>query len=228
MYLGKIRTAFAVVGLATAAVFGVQSASAATFNFVSMADNNSDPNYIGSTELNWGDTAFAAGLTIDGITLVASGSNANNTFADAFFDSGNAGLGVCSTVGPATGGSGCATGVGSNTGDDNVSAAQGGETLTLDFGQGVSITDIFFRNAGHGALTGSLNLNGGVLGITGGVVTSGFALLTGQSVYSFEFSGNEFYISTATVAAVPLPAAGLLLLTAFGGLSAMRRRKQKT
>ncbi|MDW3224741.1 MAG: VPLPA-CTERM sorting domain-containing protein [Paracoccaceae bacterium] len=217
----KIRKAFAVAGVATLAFVGAHAASAATFDFVSIADNAGDANYIGGTELNWGDTAFAAGLTIDGITLIASGSNVNNNFADAFFDKGTAGLGVCSTV------LGCATGGPGNTADDNVSASQGGETLTLDFGTEVSITDIFFRAAGHGALTGSLNLNGGVLGITNGFATSGLSLLSGASVYDFKYTNSEFYISSAVVSAVPIPAAGLMLLTALGGLTAVRRRKQK-
>ena len=93
----KKHTTIAAAALAVS-LLGASAASSATFNFVSMADNAADANYIGSKELNWADTSFSGGLTIGGITLVASGSNANNPFADAFFDKGKAGLGVCSTV----------------------------------------------------------------------------------------------------------------------------------
>ncbi|MCB1312563.1 MAG: VPLPA-CTERM sorting domain-containing protein, partial [Sedimentitalea sp.] len=37
---------------------------------------------------------------------------------------------------------------------------------------------------------------------------------------------NQFYIGAATVAPVPVPAAGLLLLTALGGLGVARRRRK--
>lgn len=209
-------------------IVGASAASAATFNFVSMADNAGDANYIGATELNWADTAFAGGLTIDGVTLIASGSNLNGTFADAFFDKGNAGLGVCSTIGPVSGGSGCATGVGSNTGDDNVSAMAGGETLTLDFGRTIDVTDITFRNESHNPVNGSLDVVGlGTLTIFGGSVTAGAELLSGQSSYSFRYTGDEFYVSSATVSAVPLPAGVALMFTGLAALGAVGRRRKR-
>ena len=158
-------------------------------------------------------------------------SNANNAFADAFFDKGSAGLGVCSTP-SVVAGSGCATGIGTNTGDDNVSGAQGGETLTLDFGQVVNLSNLSFNSAQHPPLTGQVGLNGGILTIVGGMVTSGQALLSGSQVYNFSYlfgansNDNEFYIASATaVSAVPLPAGMLLMLTGFGAFGAVRRRK---
>lgn len=215
--------------IAGALIMAAQTASAAVFDFVSIADGP-DPNFIGAAELNWADTAFAAGLTIDGITLIASGSNGDMTAADAFFDKGTAGLGVCSTAGPGPGLSGCATGIGSDTSDDNVSGGHGGETLTLAFDMIVDLTDLFFRNAGHPPLTGSLAVNGGAVTVAAGVVTSGFSHLSGSSSYDFEWTGDEFYIASATaIAAVPVPAAGLMLLGALGGLGgfgAMRRRRK--
>lgn len=210
---------------ATAFLLTANASAAATFNFVSMADNNSDPNFIGSVEKNWSDV-FPGGLTIDGITLNASGSNVNQTFADAFFDKGNAGLGVCSTTHGSTGSSGCATGIGSNTSDDNVQNSQGGETLTLDFGKTVSISDIFFNDDGHVALSGGLNINGNAVTVSNGLVTDGFEFLSGSSVYNFSYTQSQFYLASATVAPVPLPATGFLFLSALGGLGLARRRRK--
>lgn len=220
----QIKTKGIAAAVAAVALMGASAASAATFDFVSMADNAGDANYIGGTELNWSDTAFAAGLTIDGITLVASGSNVdNNGLADAFFDKGNAGLGVCSS-------NSCATGVqGAITSDDNVSGMAGGETLTLDFGEIVDITSITFFQGHNSLLTGSLGLNGGTLVLNAGVITSGASLLSGASMFDFSYTGDEFYIATATaVSAVPLPAGVALLLTGLAGLGVAGRRKKTT
>jgi hypothetical protein len=218
---------FSKAALAGFALVIAQSASAATFDFVSMADNPGDANYILGSELNWQDTTFSSGLTIGGIELDASGSNVNNKSADAFFDKGTAGLGVCSTAGPSGGGSGCATNIGSDTSDDNVSGSQGGETLTLDFNQTVGLFDLFFRNSSHGAMNGSLTVNGGLLTVVAGLVTGGSNFLAGSAVYNFKYTGDQFYLSTVSVSAVPLPAAGLLLFGALGGLGAIGRRRRR-
>jgi hypothetical protein len=243
-----MKTIFRKTGTITAAAFsialmGASAASAATFDFRAMADYGNlltgDPNYIGGTELNWQDTAFAGGLTIGGITLIASGSNANSVngaFADAFFDKGNAGLGVCSTPDTASGDSGCASGLGPNPWDDNVSGYGGGETLTLAFNKVVDFTSLTFRNYNHTAgMTGVLELVGfGQLTVTNGVVTTGAEGLSGSNTYRFKYlfgtdtasnNANEFYISAASVSAVPLPAGMVLLLTGFGALGVARRRK---
>ncbi len=214
---------FSKAALASAVIMAASAASAATFDFVAMADNSGDANWIGLTELNWSDTDFALGLTIGGIKLVASGSNLNGTAADAFFDKGSAGLGVCSSVS-------CATGVsGAITSDDNVSGGHGGETLRLAFDSVVNLTNLFFRNSQHPALTGSLNINGGAVSVVGGVITGGFASLIGASTYDFQYTGDEFYVSTVTaeVSPVPLPAGGLLLLSGLAGVAALKRRKKR-
>ncbi len=242
LFKSRRSGALVSIGLALGLSALSTAASAISFNFANIADNNLNPNYIGSTELEWRETAFAGGLTIGGLTLIASGSNANGTTADAFFDKGNAGLGVCSTAQTSGGSpnSGCRSGGGTNTSDDNVSGAQGGETLTLAFDKSVKFDDILFRNAGHGLANGTLFINGDLFNIVNGALAN-LALLTGTNIWNFKYdtnnTGTEFYINLAEVSEapfdnvppVPLPAA----LPLYGtGLAVMGfigwRRKRKT
>jgi hypothetical protein len=103
----------------------------------------------------------------------------------------------------------------------------------LTFSKVVKISQLLFSAEGHGAFTGSLKINGAVTAVTGGVLNTA---LTG-SVFNFDYipvvlvpgvssSTNEFYISGATVSAVPVPASLPLLA---GGLVLagwfVRRRK---
>jgi hypothetical protein len=225
------KTGTMVAAALSIALLGASAASAATFDFVAMADNGPAPatrdvNYIGPNEGNW-QVFFAGGLTIDGITLDASGSNttsaAADALADAFFDKGNAGLGVCSSVSCSTQDA-KANVLGTDPSDDNVT---NGEVLTLNFNQLVNITSITFYEKHNKLLTGSLGLNGGTLMFdNNGVLTSGAELLAGASIFNFSYTTDEFYIATATaVSAVPLPAGMVLLLTGFGALGVARRRK---
>lgn len=213
-----LRSAVLALGVCTSMVAASGSVQAATFDFADIADNTL------VVEANWQDV-FPGGLTVDGITLNASGTNANNTPADAFFDKGNAGLGVCSSVS-------CATGVqGANTADDNVSNAQGGETLTLAFSTSVTFTDLLLRGANHGLANGTLFINGVLSTVVNGALTvPGLAALSATNVWDFKFdnvnnTGTEFYISSATVSAVPLPPALLLLGSALLGLGYISRRR---
>ena len=230
------------IGLALGLGMMSTTANAVRFDFQAIADNQGAIT-IGSTELEWRETTFSSGLQIGGITLVASGTNANNTLADAFFDKGNAGLGVCST--PQTGGSGpnsgCRSGGGTNVADDNVSGAQGGETLKLSFDKNVRLDDILFRNSGHGLATGSLFINGSLLNIASGILNAtDLASLAVSAVFDFAYNtaqgGTEFYIDFAevsvgpqgTINPVPLPAALPLYgtgLAVMGFLGWRRKRK---
>lgn len=76
----------------------------------------------------------------------------------------------------------------------------------------------------YGKLVGQIN-GGNFFAI--GTNYSGFAGATGQLLL-FNFDSNKSDNSgeiVATVTAVPLPAGGLLLLGALGGIAALRRRK---
>ena len=239
------------LGLALSAAMMVgQVASAAVFDFETLADNVKTAT---GYERNWNDvdgadvgnavSGFSGNtFTVGGIGVIASGSNVNETFSEAFLDStdgsGRAGLGVCSTE-PAGGGglfSGCGTTkLALNTADDNVSGIQGGETLNLQFvGGPVSIMGATFRNATHKLYdnttterTGTFALykNGTLFSSTASFVNFLWSSL-GSDVTSlgFKYTGKEFYLSTIT--AVPLPAGVLLLGSALGGLGLMKRRRK--
>lgn len=235
MKFGKsgIRSFLATATMCGGLAVGSTAANAITFDFAALADNIPG---IGGFEENWSVVAptLTDGTpgdnfwTISGLGVTASGSNVNGTPADAFLDSGNAGLGVCSSAS-------CTSGVsGAITSDDNVSGNAGGEKLTVSFTKTIEFDPaaFLFRKANHGLLTGSLLLNGLVAQIVGGALDLGTsdaglaATLTGQT-HTFEYSGDQFYLSSADAKVVPLPAALPLLAGGLSvlGFAAWRRRK---
>lgn len=226
------------LGLSVVTTVANSAVLTANFDFADMADNSGNAYYIGNYELEWRETAFALGLTIGGITLVASGSNANDHPADAFFDKSwggrKAGLGVCSTDSTSGAGpnSGCRSNGGTNRSDDNVNASEGGETLTLDFDRNVTFTDLFFRDDDHDPADGTLFINDVRYEIDDGLLSPfDLAVLTGTDIWNFRYDlghdGTAFYISSASVSAVPLPAALPLFGTGMGLLGFFGWRKKR-
>jgi hypothetical protein len=238
----KSGAALRAAALVVAVVAG-GPAVAATYNFAAIADGasfNSTAGQKSGFEGNWNavDSAgtppvVGAGHAIldAGIGVRGSAWNSLGTSADAYFDSSLAGLGVCSS--PT-----CKSGVaGAVTDDDNAGpiggfGGTGTETLSLAFSQDVSFTELVFRRRDHALANGAIDINGSSFSIANGSL--GAASLAALGLASqFDFTsvpvgtgGTEFYISSASVAPVPLPAAGMLLVAAMLGLGAAAGRRR--
>jgi len=238
-------------GALAVAMAAAQPASAAVFEFSTLADPNGSAG--GSNEGTWDtfpDThtgyagSFAGGVwTVDGIGVKASATNdasPGSTYdgaSEAYLDGwsgGPAGLGVCSTVNATS--HQCGTGSDDNTGFAGDLANPGVlETLILTFDTAVVLTDLTFRDRDHGEITDgtwAINVNGADTTLS--ALDGAFGDFGGSLVgTTFKFTktvdgGGDFYLDTAAVNAVPLPAAAWFLLTAVGGLFGARWLKRDT
>ncbi|GHF12269.1 hypothetical protein GCM10017044_02750 [Kordiimonas sediminis] len=210
--------------------FAMPSQAAVTFDFI-----NDDPNGADAPGAwnNKNERAEMDGtiLEFDGIYIEFS---ASSTYGDgyAYFDSGNAGLGVCSNIGDRTDFFGnvvsnqCVPGS-----DDNLTQ---GENLTLTFWYDAAGTqaaelqlyDIVFRNAAHEVITDyNFNVNGSDMAMGG--YDSGSV----NHSYTFAYANqnaNQYYISSiSAISAVPEPATWLMLILGFGMVGVATRRRNK-
>ena len=237
---------------ALAVALSAGTVSAATFDFQAIADgaafNTTGGPVPAGAEGCWASIVGAAttGIVSGGISVVAGGTGNNGlggtSTLNAYFDRGSAGLGVCGTL---TAGAQCNPSNDDNVGSmggTNNSAGLSFETLILTFSTRVAISALNLAGEGHGLFGGTVSINGtnfgpGAFAGVGGdysTLTAAALASLGQSViWSFQYvpvsqvsSTDEFYIDSITVAAVPIPAAGLMLLGALGGLAAVRRSRR--
>ncbi len=198
---------------AAASLLMAGSLQAATLDFVAEAAGN-ERGVVDGTTINF-----------DGVDVSFSALNGFAYFDDV--SGGPGGLGVCQTLDvndqcdPSS--------------DDNITITES-VTLTLD-----GTYDFFglsFNDAKHNSLDGNI-VDTLLIGINGLVeVRYTFAEAVAalfENVNKIRFvydtanegtTANQFYVSGATVSAVPLPAAGWLLIGGLGGLAAMKRRKK--
>lgn len=218
--------------LSFAAAFSIAgglAAQATTFNFANLADT------IG--ESTWETSSVSTGWTVAGLTVGASATTRDGDPASAYLDAGNAGLGVCS-------GTITATYQCDPSNDDNIGTSPGSaitnydnyETLVLDFSHQISLTSLTLRDSSHNLLSAGDEI--WIYNATANYsayFTVGLSNLldwgTGttwwfEMALAPDYTPTEFYISSISTSPIPLPAGGLLLLTALGGMAAARRRRK--
>jgi hypothetical protein len=216
-----------IAAAAFAATMAMAPAYAGIIDFANEADTN-------------GERGVASGSTIiiDGVNMRLSGTQGldiNQPFAASpYFDSGDAGLGVCKVL---TGSAQC-----SPSSDDNVTL---GEALKIEFlsddgtmSVSRNILGLAFDDGGHSPL--GLGNDGLIRIVTDtsdmaalfsvfiAMAAGADAFFQNVSTIEFFYNNQQFYVNALDVSEIPIPGALPLLLSGLAGLGfAGRRRKSK-
>ncbi|MEE4346566.1 MAG: VPLPA-CTERM sorting domain-containing protein [Paracoccaceae bacterium] len=199
-----------IAKIAAVAAFGLLGGqvSAATLDFVAEANGN--------------ERGVASGFVLNNANTGGINVTITSNY-NPYFDSGNAGLGVCKILDSSAQ---C-----DPSNDDNVTS---GEWVKLTFDSAVTLSGLSFRNANHNLINTSnstlrIGIDGAMAASTTFASAAG-AIFTGITSIQFKYGGNhpdQFYLSAANVAPVPVPASLPLLVGALGvmGFGARRRKK---
>lgn len=225
------RTKMARVAIVMAALVAPAAAHAVTYTYDFKTEANSG-GLIGESIY----TTFATDSIYSGPNLNVTATAGGND-AYVYFDNGNAGMGVCKVpsagapLNTATGGSANLCNPGS---DDGITSTE--EVLNFASDGKVRIESILI-NSNHDSasiMDSVWNIGGTIYAAIDGVAVGGgdirfdigLNLAAGESFALYSTASPDSYISAIAVSPIPLPASGFLLLTALGGLGAMRRRKK--
>ncbi len=224
------KTSGTLFSAALVAALAAGAADAATLDFIGFTDNVSGEKAV---EGNFaGDALFDATYVPIATTARGySGSAATGKTGDApfaYLDGNHAGLGVCKVLS----GSQCTP-----SDDDNLTT---GEILGISFAETVFVESLSFRGENHpndpsfgiGDLF-DITYDGGLTWILGeqlinakdGVFSVNRQIGAGKEIL-LAFNNEQYYLSAASVAPVPLPGALVLLGSALGGLGFLSRRRR--